>query len=549
MRLKLFYSISFVFLVLGCKPHAPNGEVKRPKLVVGIVVDQMRFDYLTRFYKRFGEGGFKRLMSEGFHATNGNFDYVPTYTAVGHTSVYTGTTPANHGIIGNNWYDKYKRKSIYCVDDYNYKTVGVKGSSGQKSPYRLQTTTITDQLKLAQNQKGKTIGIAIKDRSSILPAGHTASAAYWYKGGDENKFISSTFYMDSLPQWVQDFNENNKADEYLSKPWKTLYNISTYTVSSPDNNNFERPFMGQEQPVFPHNLPKLRKRNNNFDLIKTTPFGNTLTIDFAKAAIEGEQLGKGENTDFLAMSFSSTDYVGHQFGPDAVEIEDTYLRLDKDLEAFLNYLDTAVGKGNYTIFLTADHGVVQVPSYLKSLKIPAHYFDSMAFLDFLKQKVKAEFGTDNLIENFSNYQLFLNKEEIKNKKLSSEKVIDFLVDISIDFDGIYKAVSSKTLQSTYFDSGILHKIQQGYNQKYSGDVILIPHPATLTSYKDNKGTSHGSGYSYDTHVPIIFYGFGIEPGVSSEPYFIKDIAPTLATLLSVEFPNGTTGKVISEALK
>lgn len=544
MKFKFITLSIFTVLLFGCKSEQIIKE--KPKLVVGIVVDQMRYDYLTRFYNRYSEGGFKRLMNNGFKATNANFDYVPTYTAVGHTSVYTGTTPKSHGIISNNWYDKYEKKFIYCVDDSNYESVGVTGGAGQKSPYRMQTTTITDQLKLAQNLNGKTIGIAIKDRSSILPAGHTATAAYWYAGGKDNKFITSTFYMDELPDWVQQFNASGKADEYLSKPWNTLYDITTYTNSISDDNPYERPFRGEEKPVFPHDLPKLKKDNGNYSLISSTPFGNSLTLDFAKAAIEGEELGQGEFTDFLAVSFSSTDYVGHQFGPDAIEIEDTYLRLDLDLANFLNYLDGKIGVGNYTVFLTADHGAVQVPAYLQSLKIPARYFDSKGFSEDIKEKLNERFGSKDLIENISNFQIFLNKSELKKRKLSLEEVCDFIAEESINFDGIYKTVSAKTLQETEFQSGVLHKIQQGYNQKYSGDVILIPHPATLTGSK--QGTSHGSGYAYDTHVPILFYGNGVKKGSSSHPYFIKDIAPTIATLLEIEFPNGTTGKVISEAL-
>ena len=459
MKYRILLAVILTLSILGCKIEQKN-EAK-PKLVVGIVVDQMRYDYLTRFYDRFGDGGFKRLMNQGFLATNANFDYVPTYTAVGHASIYTGTTPQSHGIISNNWYDKFEKKFIYCVDDANYKSVGIAGGAGQKSPYRMQTTTITDQLKLAQNQRGKTIGVAIKDRSSILPAGHTADAAYWYQGGDDNKFITSTFYMDSLPEWVNDFNRSRKADTYLSKPWKTLYDINTYTSSIADNNPYERLFRGEEKPVFPHDLPKLKKENGNYSIISATPFGNSLTLDFAIAAIEGESLGKGDFTDFLAVSFSSTDYVGHQFGPDAVEIEDTYLRLDKDLENFLNYLDQNIGKGNYTVFLSADHGAVQVPSYLQSLKIPAHYLSMMDYKNHITNELKARFGTGDLIENVSNFQIFLNKEELKKRKLSVDEVSDFLVELSINYNGIYKSITAKTFQQTEFNSGVLHKIQQG----------------------------------------------------------------------------------------
>ena len=360
-----------------------NKKETKPKLVIGIVVDQMRYDYLTRFQEKYSEGGFKRLLKNGYSLENAHYNYIPTYTAVGHTSIYTGTTPVNHGIIANTWYDKYLKKMHYCVDDNNYNTIGNNGDSGNKSPKRLQTTTLLDQLKLAQNSNGKTIGIAIKDRSSILPAGHSANAAYWFNGGANGQWVTSSYYTNDLPQWVKDFNASGKANEYLSKPWETLYNIKTYTESIADNNNFEETFKGEEKPIFPHDIPKLRSSNKNFSILKKIPAGNNFTTDFAKAAIINEKLGKGKHTDFLAVSYSSTDYVGHQFGVASKEIEDTYLRFDKDLENFLTFLDTEVGKDNYTLFLTADHAAVHVPAYLNSLKIPGGLFNVKKFNTFL----------------------------------------------------------------------------------------------------------------------------------------------------------------------
>lgn len=539
----LLITSTFIFSCKKINPESP----KKPKLVVGIVVDQMRYDYLTKYADRYGEDGFNRLLKNGYSLTNAHFNYVGTYTAVGHTSVYTGTNPNHHGIIGNNWYDKYLKKSIYCVNDFDYKTVGTEGKAGQKSPNRMLTTTITDQLHLAQNMKGKTIGIAIKDRSSVLPAGHTANGAYWYHGDNENKWITSSYYMNELPQWVKDFNANNNADSYLSKPWNTLYPIETYTQSIADNNEFEGTFMGEKTPTFPHDLPTLREKNNNFDLIKGTPFGNTITLDFAKAAVKGENLGKNDAIDFLAVSFSSTDYVGHKYGTNAVETEDTYLRFDKDLANLFQYLDTEVGQGNYTVFLTADHGAVAVPSYLQSLKIPAPYFEYRKFKDYLNDVTQANFGSKELVEAFSNFQIFLNKKTIKKLKLNEDDVADIIAKEALKFNNVYKTITAKTLQNTNFTSGVLEKVQNSYNQKLSGDVVILPTPGTIAGR--SKGTTHGSAYSYDTHIPIIFYGAGIKKGTSHQKYSVSDIAPTIATLLEIEFPNGTSGKVVHEALE
>lgn len=543
----LFISFIVFFSCVEQKKQAKTTTAK-PKLVVGIVVDQMRYDYLTRFADRYGEGGFKRLLNGGFSLENAHYNYIPTYTAVGHASIYTGTTPVDHGIIANHWYDKFLKKEIYCVDDANYKTVGNNGEGGKKSPYRMLTTTVTDQLRLAQNMNGKAIGVAIKDRSAILPAGHTANAAYWFDGGAQGTFISSSFYMNELPNWVQEFNKSGKADAYLSKPWTTLYDIKTYTASREDNNEFERLFKGEQTPVFPHNIPELRSKNNNYSILKSIPAGNSFTADFAKACIIGENLGKGKYTDFLAVSFSSTDYVGHQFGVASKEIEDTYLRFDKDLEDFLNFLDTQVGKNNYTVFLTADHAVVPVPSYLQSLKIPAHYLNGKNFTDYVNGITKKYFKSDNLVENISNFQIFLNHDKIEKLGFKVNDVAQKIADKVVDYDVIQKAVTARTLQTTTFSKGILNVLQNGYNQKISGDVLLVPSPATLAT-NNKKGTSHGSGYSYDTHIPIIFYGNGIKQGSSKKEYSITDIAPTLSNLLKIEFPNGNTGTIISEVLE
>ena len=545
MKKFIFFLLVSAFSSIGCKSQ----EIKqqKPKLVIGIVIDQMRYDYLTRYIDRYSEDGFKRLLKNGFSIENAYYNYIPTYTAVGHASIYTGTTPDNHGIISNNWYDKFLKKSIYCVDDNNYKTVGNSGDRGRKSPFRMHTTTVTDQLHLAQNMNGKTIGIAIKDRSAILPAGHTANGAYWFDGGKNGQWISSTFYMDSLPKWVTDFNNSGKANGYLENPWNTLYDINTYTNSIIDDNVFEGKFKGETTTSFPHNIPHLRAKNGDFDILKGIPSGNSFTADFTKAAIIGEKLGKGKFTDFLTVSFSSTDYIGHQFGPASKEIEDTYLRLDKDLADLLAFLDKQVGQNNYTVFLTADHAAVDVPAYLQSLKIPAHYFDVKKFRQNVLAITKKYFNSIELIENISNYQIFLDKQKIESLGLDKNTVAEKLVEEVITLEGIYKAVTAKTLQTSRFTDGIMNSLQNGYNQKFSGDVMLIPYPATLT--RGRTGTSHGSGYSYDTHIPMIFYGNGIKKGISKKRYEIIDIAPTIANLLKIEDPNSSTGKIIDEALK
>lgn len=555
MKNVLFLIIAFVFITscstLSRKRDQPTplnsleAVQDSPKLVVGIVVDQMRYDYLSRFYDRYSEDGFKRLMKGGFQLTNNHYNFVPTYTAPGHASIYTGTSPMNHGIIGNNWYDKFEDKVIYNAGDDQVIGVGTASDEGRMSPRRMLTTTITDQLELQTQGRSKVIGISIKDRGAILPAGHAADAAYWFEGSDQGNFISSSFYMDQLPQWVTDFNALKKAEEYL-KTWNTLYPIETYTASGSDLNDFEKAPKGKEAAVFPYDLNKLKAENGNYSLIKATPYGNSIVADFAIEALKKEEMGKDSIADFLAVSFSSTDYIGHQYGVNSIEIEDTYLRLDQDIARFLKALDEEVGKGNYTVFLTADHGAVNNPAYLQSRNINAGYFDRSDFRNKLNNALIEKYGFDDLISNISNDQIFFNKVNLIKNTINPIDLEHFIASTIIDYTSIDKVYTRKALVSGSMQDGIGTLIQNGFHHKRSGDVIYVLEPAVISYSKT--GSTHGSSQSYDTHVPLLFYGNGINQGSSSKRTEIIDIAPTISSLLKISFPNAATGNPISEVL-
>ena len=542
----LFFLLLAVILASSCNAqnnitsnHSEKANFnERPKLVVGIVVDQMRYDYLTRFYSKYGDGGFKRMMNEGFNCKNNHFNYIPTYTGPGHTSIYTGTTPKYHGIIANDWYDKELKKSVYCAEDDSVQSVGTTSSSGQMSPHRMKTTTFGDENRLFTQMRGKTIGVSIKDRASILPAGHTANAAFWFQGKKEGNWISSTYYMNELPKWVTDFNKKHSVDSYL-KVWNTLYDISTYTESGSDLNDFEGGFKGKETATFPYDLATLKDENGGYDILKTTPFGNSLTTDFAIEALKGEQLGSDDITDVLTVSYSCTDYVGHNFGVNSKEIEDTYIRLDKDLERFFNALDKQVGKGNYSVFLTADHAAVNVPAYLESVKIPAGYFSSRDFSKKINAFMETTFGASDLIESIMNYQIFLNRAKIKELDLDLDDVQEAIVNEIIGYENVDKAYTATAMSSTSFPIGIEHLVQNGFNQKRSGDVIYILDPAVISYSKT--GSTHGSAFEYDTHVPLLFFGKGIKHGETFQKTEITDVAPTMSALLNISYPSGTIG--------
>ena len=547
MKNLLLYIICVTFS-LSCLAQKQTTKVDntKTKLVVGIVVDQMRYEYLTRFQQRFGQGGFMRMINDGYNCKNNHYNYVPTYTGPGHASIFTGTTPKYHGVIANGWYDKETKKNVYCAGDDSVTSVGTESNAGQMSPHRMKTTTFADENRLFTQLRGKTIGISIKDRGAILPAGHTANAAYWFQGKLEGNFITSTHYMNELPNWVKTYNESNSVSKYM-KVWNTLYDISTYIESGNDLNEFEGGFVGKETATFPYDLKALSAENGGFDILKSTPFGNSIVTDFAIAAIDGEQLGQDNITDVLAVSFSSPDYIGHNFGVNSKEVQDTYIRLDQDLERLFNALDTKVGKGNYTVFLTADHGAVHVPSYLKSLKIPAGYVSTtqtkLKFKAFLKEK----YNNDELVESVSNNQVFLNREKIKQLGLDLHKVQDAIVNEIINYRSIDKAYTAYAMSNTSYSSGIEKLLQNGFNQKRSGDVIYVYDPATI-SYSLT-GSTHGSGMSYDTHVPLLFYGNGINKGSTVERTDIVDIAPTISSLLGISFPNGNIGLPIKSALE
>ncbi len=558
---KNFKLLPFLILLLTLSPTEFNAQRKskgasnnsgttqvmtRPKLVVGIVVDQMRYDYLTRFWEHYGDGGFKRLVNEGFNCKNNHFNYAPTSTGPGHASVYTGTTPATHGIIGNDWYDKVSGSEVYCVSDSTYLSVGTASDAGKMSPHRLNVSTLTDELRLHTQMRGKTIAIALKDRGAILPGGHTANGAYWFSGEDEGKWVSSNYYMNTLPKWVDDFNSSGVVKSY-KKPWTTLKDITTYVESGPDNNPYEGLFETETTPTFPHDTPNMVNKNLDFEILKYTPYGNSVTIDFALKAMDAERLGDDNITDFLAISFSSTDYVGHKFGVNSKEVQDTYLHLDKDLERLLKALDKKVGKDAYTVFLTADHGAVEVPAYLKSQKIPAGYMDWESIKAEFGQFLQFTYGTPDIVKNFSNYQFFLDHKIVKNLDLKVGEVQKVLARELLHYKGVDRVYTGEQMLQNNYISGIPYILQNGYNQKRSGDILVVLRPGTIT-YPET-GSTHGSPQIYDTHVPLLFYGKGIRKGSTVKRTEIPDIAATIASLLGIAFPNGSTGTPILKVLE
>jgi len=442
-----------------------------------------------------------------------------------------------HGIVGNNWYDREKNKSVYCTDDSNYDNIGGDDYSGNKSPNNLLVETFAD-INKYYNPDAKTISVGIKDRGSILMGGKNADAAYWYYGKEKAQWITSTYYMQKLPSWVEKFNMEDNLEKYLEK-WVPLYEISSYDNYEADNNNFEKLFKGKDDSAFPYDIKSLMKHNDCFDMIKETPYGNEMTTDFAMEAVINEDLGKRGVTDVLTISYSSTDYVGHSFGVASVETQDTYIRLDKEIEKLLLFLDNELGENQYTLFLTGDHGVLEIPAFLSNNGVDAM---SISEKDMTIEVIKKlenvlKVNVKNIISDIDNNQIYLNNNSIDRLALRKNVVIDEIIKILNSFDFISNAYSSNYILNSKNLDGYQKLIQNGFQEKRSGDIALVLKPNVI--FYDGKGTTHGSGYNYDTHVPLIFFGFGIKNGQTEKITEIPDIAPTISKILGQKMKNST----------
>ncbi|HRO09313.1 MAG TPA: alkaline phosphatase family protein [Saprospiraceae bacterium] len=542
------YILIFILNFSNVQAQLKNNN-DRPKLVVGIVVDQMRWDYLYKYYDRYNNNGFKRMLNQGFAVENTQIPYIPTYTAIGHSTIYTGSVPAIHGIAGNNFMIRATQKDMYCTQDDSVKGVGLDPDKfeGKMSPRNLLTTTITDELKLATDFKSKVVGISLKDRGGILPAGHFADAAYWMVDGN---WVSSTFYMNDLPGYVRDFNKADLTKKYLDEGWSPMYPLNTYFDRVKDDNPYEGSYVKGEHVRFPINLKDAAAKKNR-DVIKSTPFGNTVTLKLAQTVLTFEKMGKNPANvpDFMAISLSSTDYIGHQFAINSAKIEDTYLRLDKDLADFFSFLDNHVGKGNYTVFLTADHGAAHNPQYIADENGNGGFLYKKELGMALEEQLIKTFGHKKLVYTMTNNQVFLDYKLIDSLQLDDKKIKQYVINFLKKQDGVAFAADMEQLSLSSFPEPIKSMSINGYNYKRSGDIQVILEPQWYGFYKDKTGTTHGAWNPYDSHIPLVFMGWGIRQGNSHAPAYMTDIAPTLAALLHIQEPNGNIGKPLIDVLR
>lgn len=485
----------FLLIVLACAfvtSVKAEFQLERPKLVVGIVVDQMRWDYLYRYYNQFGEGGLKRLINDGYNFENMHYNYVPTVTAAGHASVFSGTTPAFHGIAGNNYY--LNGKKAYCCGDTTVQTVGSKSKAGQMSPRNMMVTNMCDQLRLATDFRSRVIGVSIKDRASILPAGHSANGAFWFDKS-AGCFITSTYYMQDLPQWLKDFNKKNKKD------------------------------LNQD--------------------IAPLPIGVTLTTRIAIAALDGEQLGKNPtgDTDMLTVSYSSTDYVGHSFGTRGEKTDEIYLTLDRELKVLFDALDQRVGRGNYLLFLTADHAGCHNAKFMNDHKMPGGVWKQSAKKKELNALYAQKYGITSIISDFFQNQVHLNRAAIEAKNLDFCAVRREIAAKLAEDSLLMYAVPFEEVGSSSLPPAIRDRVIMGYCPGRSGDIQVITRSGYM-DYSYEQGTTHVAWNPYDTHVPFIIMGWHVNHGFTNRPVAINDIAPTVCAMLKIQMPTGCTGNAI-----
>jgi len=557
MRYILFICFSLFSLTSNAQNQKSSSSLKlnaskqniaeKPKLVVGIVVDQMRWDFVNRFKPFFkSSSGFIRFINEGATVDNTMIPYVPTVTACGHACVYTGSVPAMHGIAGNVWYDNLKQKSVYCVEDANVQTVGgPNNAAGQMSPVNVWTTTLGDEIKLANNFKSKVIGISLKDRGAIIPAGHSANGAFWYDSKTGN-FISSTFYGKTLPSWVNNYNSLHRPDSLYNLDWNLSLPASVYEANcDTDENKYESTPFGKEAKHFPYALKSFIGKD--YGKISTTPYGNSLIEELAKQAIVSESMGLDDITDLLAISFSSPDYIGHSFGPDSWETMDGYIKLDELLADFFNYLDKQVGKDNYTVFLTADHAVANIPAFNNKHKIPGGINNEGAVKSEIGTMLTAKGLNANLISFVGEGNIYFNHSLMDSLGISQDKLVGLVTGFLEKKADILQVVETRHAASAALPASLRERIVNGYTAQRSGDLVIISKSGYVDGFAT--GTSHGTIYNYDAHIPLLFFGKGIKKTSVHRETYMTDIAPTISTLLGIQMPSGSIGNPILEVLK
>ena len=544
------YFFAAIALLISAATARPQTDVP---VIVGIVVQQMRYDAIARYASSFGGNGFMRIINQGAYCTNAYYDYMLTEPAPAYATIYTGGNPSNHGIISNDWYDRLSRKIIPAVNDPKYNTIGASGASGSASPLNLLGTTLGDELKLSNFKQSKVISISWNDYGAVLPAGRLADGAYWMDE-QSGRMVSSSYYTGDLPQWVKEFNDRDLAKSYLQRTWFPTKNASEYRASLPDNSVYENGIEGRS--TFPYNLRELTQgKPNPYQLLKYTPWANDLICEFAYKAIEKENLGGDEFTDLLMINFSAPGYISDVFGIRSMELQDAYIRLDYSIATILSTLDAKVGKGNYVVFFTADRGSSDSPLFLTDMGMPGRQINVQNTMILLEAYLRALYGDEKWVEKYNNHQVYLNRLAVERYKVPLDEIQNMAAEFLVQIDGIDHAMPSNILTTSRPTSGIWHQAANSFCRNRSGDIIINLSPGWQDITPQGNGNSNGfscsaqnSAYNHDTHVPLAFFGKGINMRTINRRVSIADITPTLATLIRILSPDYSSGEPIYEAI-
>lgn len=547
-------SIAALILIISvfCKLSGQGAYIPpdKPRLIVGIVVEQLKYDQLEKFRDRLGEGGIRTLINEGTYFKNASFEYMLTQSAPGHATIATGAEPSFHGITSDSWYVPLKNELINCTKDNSVNPVGGSYESGLHSPVNLQASTFSDELSLSTNRKAKIFGVGISEKSAIFSGGHSANAAYWFDN-TTGTWMTSSYYLSQLPGWVNDFNAMRYPDTYLNETWNLSRPQADYADCLADSNRFELGFAGVN--YFPYDMKKLRTKwksvpKNDFSLLRETPFSNTLTTNFAIKLIENEGLGNDDVTDYLSICYSATDYIGHRFGPSSVEMGDAIFRLDEEIKNLITYLNDKVGKKNILVYFTSAHGICEIPSVLETSRIPAGYFNQNQAIQLLRSYLNAVYGEGDWVKGYSERQVFLNRTLIEDARLSLDEVQKKVARFLVQFTGVSAAYPYSAFEANDFGSGNLRRILNNFNPQRSGDVIVTLNPGWVEKSGDEV-TNHNSPYEYDSHIPLVWYGWTINRSTVTRKINMTDIAATLSSLCRIPYPNACTGEPMFELFR
>lgn len=542
----IFLSLFFV-KISGQGAYLPPDK---PRLVIGIVVEELKYDQLEKFRDKLSDNGIKRLINEGTYFKNASFQYMLTQSAPGHATISTGAEPSFHGITSDAWYVPLKNELINCTKDMNVNAVGGSFESGLHSPVNLLVSTFSDELAMSTNRKSKIFGIGLRESSAIFSAGHAANAAFWFDN-TTGTWMSSSYYVKTLPTWVNDFNAMKFSDNYLNSVWSLMKPAQDYSDCLPDSSKFEIGFNGIN--YFPYDLKKIRARapgggKNDYSLLRETPFGNSLTTNFAIRLIQNERLGKDDVTDYLSICYSATNYIARRFGPSSVEMGDAILRLDDDIKTLLNYVTDSLGKKNVLIYFTAAHGISEIPSVLEQNRIPSGYFQQNQALQLLRTYLNAVYGEGNWVKGYSERQIFLNRTLIEDARLSLDDVQKKVARFLVQFTGVEAAYPYSAFEANDFGTGNLKRIINNFSPQRSGDVIVTLNPGWVEKESDYV-TNYNSPYEYDSHVPLIWYGWTVNRSTVTRQVNMTDIAATLSTLCKIPYPNACTGEPMFELFR